>query len=261
MIGGLVGGIAVSLLGVFAMSRSRLGEDGVTWIVSVLVGVATFAIVAFFGCIMPARTITGARTRDKLRGFEEFLSQVEKYRLEVMPLTPELFEKVLPYAIALGVQRRWAAAFADICTQPPIWYVSTSPHTMFDTDDVTYQLGSITNSTAAAMTSAPRSSGDSGFGISSFGGGDFGGGGGRWWLLRWRLGMVKPAQPLMEGSSLAGKSGPWFILGRRNSGVWSGALRTLAKWLLLVIASPILRVSPWASASVFETALNDESVA
>lgn len=178
VIGGLVGGIAVSLLGLFVLSRSGLGEDGAAWVVSVLVGLATFLIVAFFARIMPARTITGARTRDKIRGFEEFLSRVEKHRLEAMPLTPELFEKFLPYAIALGVQRRWAAAFADICTQPPTWYVGSSPDTMFDAGDFTYQLGSMTNSTASAMTSAPRSSGDSGFGSSSFGGGDFGGGGG-----------------------------------------------------------------------------------
>jgi uncharacterized membrane protein YgcG len=141
----------------------------------------TALIVAGFGAFMPARTIAGARARDRIRGFQEFLARVDAHRLESLPLTPALFERFLPYAIALGVERRWAGAFADICTEPPTWFAGTSSADLFDTGGFTNRLGVMGATTAAVMASAPRSSGDSGFGGGSgsgWGGGGGGGGGG-----------------------------------------------------------------------------------
>jgi uncharacterized membrane protein YgcG len=141
--------------------------------VPVILGAMTMLVLLSFAVVMPALTLAGGAARDRIRGFEEFLSRVDRHRLESLPLTPELFEKFLPYAIALGVERRWARSFADICTQPPTWFVGSSPDSLFDTGGFTSQLGVMSAATAAAMTSSPRSSGDSGFG-----GGDWGGGGG-----------------------------------------------------------------------------------
>jgi len=39
---------------------------------------------------------------------------------------PELFDRYLPFAMAFGVERRWARAFEGIYTQPPTWYVGPS---------------------------------------------------------------------------------------------------------------------------------------
>ena len=39
-----------------------------------------------------------------------------------MVKTPEMFEKFLPYAMALGVEDNWAKAFDGIYNQPPSWY-------------------------------------------------------------------------------------------------------------------------------------------
>lgn len=99
---------------------------------AVVIGLGTVFIIALFSYVMPARTVAGARTRDRVRGLEEVLRRVDAHRLESLPLTPELSEKFLPYAVALGVERRWARAFAGICTQPPGWYVGPAGDGSFD---------------------------------------------------------------------------------------------------------------------------------
>ena len=61
---------------------------------------------------MTAKTVTGGRTRVAVLGFQEFMNRVDADRLKRMP--PDTFEKYLPYAMALGVEHRWAQAFAGI---------------------------------------------------------------------------------------------------------------------------------------------------
>ena len=80
-------------------------------------------IVAAFGRIMPARTVAGARALERVLGFEEFLRRVDGDRLERVVKTPEMFEKFLPFAMAFGVERKWAKAFQGILREPPRWYV------------------------------------------------------------------------------------------------------------------------------------------
>ena len=47
-------------------------------------------------------------------GFREFLERVEKDQIERIEKSPELFEKYLLYAIALGVEKMWTQEFARI---------------------------------------------------------------------------------------------------------------------------------------------------
>jgi len=65
-------------------------------------------------------TARGARAFADLRGFQMFLNSVEADRME--RVTPDLFERFLPYAIALGVEHRWGAAFSTISSGPPLWW-------------------------------------------------------------------------------------------------------------------------------------------
>ncbi len=67
-------------------------------------------IVVVFGRIMPARTVPGARALEQVLGFEEFLRRVEE-NYERVVKTPEMFERFLPFAMAFGVERKWAKAF------------------------------------------------------------------------------------------------------------------------------------------------------
>jgi len=117
-----------------------------------------------------------------MRGFEEFMNRVDRDRLRTMP--PDTFEKYLPFAMALGVEERWAQAFAGIVRDPPTWYVGSDPST-FNALSFSHSLSSMSARAGETFASAPRSS-SSGSGFSSGGGssgggssgGGFGGGGG-----------------------------------------------------------------------------------
>jgi uncharacterized protein (TIGR04222 family) len=142
-----------------------------------LAGIAITLIVLIVGHHMPARTVQGARTLEKVLGFGEFLERVDKERFERVVKTPEMFERFLPYAMALGVDKQWARAFKDIYLQPPTWYVGGNLHA-FNAASFSSSLADMSSSAGSAMTSSPRSSGGSGFSGGSSGGGGGGGGGG-----------------------------------------------------------------------------------
>jgi uncharacterized membrane protein len=134
-------------------------------------------IVILFGRIMPARTVTGARTMEKVLGFEEFLRRVEGERFASIVKTPEMFERFLPYAMAFGVEGQWARAFQNIYREPPTWYVGANP-TGFNASGFSSRLADLSTHAGSALSSSPRSSGGSGFSGGSSGGGSGGGGGG-----------------------------------------------------------------------------------
>ncbi len=144
-------------------------------------GILSGLIIVGFGWIMPARTIRGARVLEKALGFEEFLTRVESDRIQRVAKTPQLFEKFLPFAMALGVEQNWTRAFEGIYTQPPDWYQGASVPD-FRPRSFVSNLSQMSAAAGSVMTSAPRGSGDSGFSSSGssggFSGGGFGGGGG-----------------------------------------------------------------------------------
>jgi uncharacterized membrane protein len=169
---GLVLGIAM-VAGAGILSQSL----GVAPLAMAVAGFATGGIICGFGYFMPARTITGARTLEKVLGFEDFLGRVEEPRFERVDKTPEMFEKFLPYAMALHVEKKWVKAFDGIYRQPPQWYQGYygSNFTLYF---LLNDLSLMSNQAGSVMASSPRSSGGSGFGGGGFSGGGFGGGGG-----------------------------------------------------------------------------------
>lgn len=150
------------------------GIASTTWIIA---GVATGLAIAIFGSFMSARTITGARALEKVLGFEEFLGRVEKDQIERLQRNPELFEKFLPYAMALSVEKKWVQAFSGIAMPPPQWYQG-SYGAGFQPYFLVNDLNMMSSHVGSVMTSSPRSSGGSGFGGGGGSGGGFGGGGG-----------------------------------------------------------------------------------
>jgi uncharacterized membrane protein YgcG len=143
----------------------------------IVAGILTGAVVCGFGWFMSARTETGARALEGVLGFEDFLNHVEADRFNRMIKTPEMFEKFLPFAMALGVEKNWSKAFQNIYTQPPQWYQGGYGNAfvpyMFASN-----LGSMSSQMGSVMSSAPRSSEGSGFDGGGGSGGGFGGGGG-----------------------------------------------------------------------------------
>jgi uncharacterized membrane protein len=173
-------GIVIGIL-LFVFGGALGAATGVAHLTWVIAAILTAAVICIFGWFMPARTLTGARTFEKVLGFEQFLERVESDRLERIVKTPEMFEKFLPYAMALHCEKKWVAAFAGIAMQPPQWY--SGPYGsgfvpyMFVND-----LNVMSAQASSVMASAPRSSsGGSGFGGGGFSGGGFGGGGGGGW--------------------------------------------------------------------------------
>jgi hypothetical protein len=171
-IGGILLGFALVWLGVVVSNRFGLSP-----LAGIIGGVLSGGIVAGFAFIMPVRTVSGTRTFEEVLGFQEFLDRVDKERFERVIKTPELFEKYLPYAMALNVDKHWAKAFEGICTTPPDWYRG-SHVAAFSTGAFIGHLGGMAAATGSAMSSAPRSAGGSGFGGGGSSGGGFGGGGG-----------------------------------------------------------------------------------
>jgi uncharacterized membrane protein YgcG len=145
-----------------------------------------FLITLFFYLIQ-APTVSGRKMMDEIEGLKMFMEVAEKNRLNMLnppEKTPQLFEQLLPYAIALGVENAWGKQFETIIAQAierkeynPTWYVGS---TMFDAHMITSSLGSSLSSSLSSSSTPPSSSSSGSGGGGSSGGGGGGGGGGGW---------------------------------------------------------------------------------
>jgi uncharacterized membrane protein YgcG len=144
---------------------------------------------ALFYHLLKAPTLSGRKIMDRIEGFKLYLSVAEAERLNLLnppEKTPALFEKYLPYALALGVENAWSEQFAEVLaqagteTQPytPVWY-SGSSWDRFNTTRFADSLGGAFAGAIASASSPPGSASGSGGG--GFSGGGGGGGGGSGW--------------------------------------------------------------------------------
>ncbi len=138
-------------------------------------------IISIFYFFSPAKTVKGVEAKEKILGLKEYMKIAEKDRLifaNAPESRPEVFEKLLPYAMTLGVADIWAKEFDGIYLTPPSWYIGASDGN-FSAMALASSLGDFNNSYFIA-SSAPgsRGGGSSGGGFSGGGGG--GGGGGSW---------------------------------------------------------------------------------
>ena len=140
-----------------------------------------------FKGIMSAYTKKGREIVDHLLGFKMYLEQAEQHvynQLAPPEKTLDLFEKYLPYAVALNVENEWAAKFDSIIEQAmasgynPSYY-SFSSHSggNFNVNDFSRGISSGLASTLSSASTPPSSSSSGG---GSSGGGGGGGGGGGW---------------------------------------------------------------------------------
>jgi uncharacterized membrane protein YgcG len=151
-----------------------------------------FVILTWRRLVVP--TAVGWPLRDRIAGFRHYLAVAEEDRLEKLnppEKTAALFERFLPYAMALGVENRWAKRFSDVLAAAALddsaidrdpWYVGKTP-AWTNTSAFAASIGSSLTSTIASAATAPGSSGgssgSSGSSSSgSSGGGSSGGGGG-----------------------------------------------------------------------------------
>jgi uncharacterized membrane protein YgcG len=152
--------------------------------------VVLFLIVAvnyLFYHLMKAPTIYGRRIMDQIDGFKLYLSVAEKQGLAMRNTpekTPQMFEKFLPFALALDVENQWSEQFANVLDQgprgsdySPSWYAGGHWQRL-GVGGMANSLGSAFSSAISSSSSPPGSSSGGGGGGSSGGGGGGGGGGG-----------------------------------------------------------------------------------
>jgi uncharacterized membrane protein YgcG len=158
-------------------------------VIFVVAGIFFSGIVLnkLFGWLMKAPTMTGRRLMDEIDGFRMYLSTAEQERLNLLhppDRTPELFEKYLPYAMALDVEHEWGEQFKDVLAAAATGGDGYSPHWYHghrhwhSHGDFASSLGSDLSGSISSAATPPGSSSGSGGGGSSGGGGGGGGGGG-----------------------------------------------------------------------------------
>ncbi|MBI2252333.1 MAG: DUF2207 domain-containing protein [Armatimonadetes bacterium] len=131
---------------------------------------------------MPKKTSKGVKALEEILGFEEYIKKAEKYHIE-WEVKENIFEKYLPYAMVLKLEREWAKRFENIYKESPSWYEGSSIGS-FNTYNFTNTLSQSSALMAETFAATYRTSGSSGSGFSSgggFSGGGSGGGGGSSW--------------------------------------------------------------------------------
>jgi len=142
-----------------------------------------------FAWLMKAPTTRGRALLDRLEGFRLYLDVAEKDDLNLRnppEKTPELFERYLPFAMALGVEQAWAEQFTSVFARLQAEQGAAYRPRWYHGDFNSARLGSFANDVGSGFTSAissaasPPGSSSGGGGGGSSGGGGGGGGGGGW---------------------------------------------------------------------------------
>lgn len=140
----------------------------------------------FFHILLKAPTRSGRTLMDQIESFRMFLATTEKDHRDVhtpLKATPILFERFLPYAMALNVEKVWCEKFAAALAQTaegatsdysPGWYSGPAWDRVTASSFAT-SLGTSFSSAISSSTTAPASSSGS-RGSSGGGGGGRGGG-------------------------------------------------------------------------------------
>lgn len=184
---GLIGFAAFGALGtlVSLMFETLLSQGQLPVVIAMGGIVIANAIFVF---IMGAPTVLGTRMMDGIDGLRQYLTLAEKDRMNMAgapEMSPQHFEKLLPYAVALGVEKPWTDTFdkwleaAKMEDYQPGWYSGGSYGGFAGSvGGFSHSMASTIQSTLPAPPPSSSSGGSSGGGSSGGGGG--GGGGGGW---------------------------------------------------------------------------------
>lgn len=180
-------GIALTIIAVVY----TIGQSANWSILHTSIVLALAALNGWFSYLMPAPTLKGQQIRTEIEGYKLYLETAEKLQLNAVKvgsdgppmMTTERYEKFLPYAVALGVEKPWNRHFEKLMPQEakaysPAW-TNMSPGSFGSLSGLSSAL--ISNMSSGVTSALPQSSGSSGSGGGgSSGGGGGGGGGGGW---------------------------------------------------------------------------------
>ena len=157
--------------------------------------VTTFTTVnGLFFHLLRAPTALGGPVMEQLDGFRLYLETAESDRLNMSApeITTDRFESLLPYAVALDVEKPWSDAFAAALRRAhpgdadpmnhyqPGWSSGGGWSGSNLGNAVSSSVAGVSGALASAMPVSSGSSGFSGGGGGGSGGGGGGGGGGGW---------------------------------------------------------------------------------
>jgi hypothetical protein len=161
-----------------------LGEATTKWMGPIVI--ALMGLAFLFYNLLKRPTVAGRALLDEIEGFKMYLVTAEGEvlrRMDGPPRTLELYERLLPYAVALDVENEWTEQFAEQIAAAaakgedrgysPTWYRGSS----FGGGALS-GLGASMSHAISSSSTAPGSRSGSGGGGSSGGGGGGGGGGG-----------------------------------------------------------------------------------
>lgn len=146
-------------------------------------------LIVVFAYLIKAPTQKGRAVMDEIEGFKMYVKVAEKDQLNAAhepDITPERFEALLPYAIAIGVENQWGEKFENALANSlqgtsnysPSWYVGAAAGMHFSASRLSSDMGKSFSSAISSASTAPGSASGSGGGGFSGGGGGGGGGGG-----------------------------------------------------------------------------------
>jgi uncharacterized membrane protein YgcG len=165
------------------------GGAGIPWILGC--GALMLATVIAFALLVRAPTRAGRALLDEIAGLKLYLGVAERDDLARLQgpgapprLDPARFQRLLPYAIALDVEKAWTQQFTDAvgaaaasaATASMAWYAGTRAGGI---GDFTSAIGNGLNAQIVASSSPPGTASGAGGGGFVGGGGGGGGGGGR----------------------------------------------------------------------------------
>ena len=176
--------LVIAWVGIFAFNfGGGLLESltGLTINTATLAAGSLVAISLVFAVLMRAPTVQGRKVMDEIDGFKLYLETAEKNRLNIVdepPMSIERFERILPYAIALEVEKPWSEHFeaelsrnavsdATPGSYSPHFYSGSRP---FSAGGLSRAISTASSGMAAAMIAAQPVQASSS-GTSSSGGG------------------------------------------------------------------------------------------
>ena len=185
--------MAIAILGIFLANSSAVIVDVLDFgriDFPFVAAVTIIAVTLVFAILMRAPTVHGRKVMDEIDGFRMYLDTAEKERLNFTgepEMSVQRFEAILPYAMALGVEKPWSERFENDLVRhavkdaegyAPHWYSGGN----FTPGSFARTMGGVATGLSSAMISSqPQASSSSGSGGGgSSGGGGGGGGGGGW---------------------------------------------------------------------------------
>lgn len=174
--------IIVGVIGLFYNAPSHLLTTTAIAVFTGLLFVLLGHVLYLYLIVRPGKILL--QQQADIEGLKMYISMAEEKQMQYFnppKVTPEIFEKLLPYAIALKTEKVWGDKFENTLLQSmqsadsyaPIWYYGAAVRPRSFSNNLRQSL---TSNIQQSATSPKSSSGN--WSSGSFGGGSVGGGGG-----------------------------------------------------------------------------------